>query len=150
MQRIAPSLALFAAVLAASLAPAVASARMSDEVGYDYDKVWRAAVRLVAVDFRFPVTDRDPEIGYLLFDYQEQGRSYPGSIELVRVRAADESERVRVVVRVEGMPSYVERMLLDRFTRKLVDDYGPPRAVRPARRPPPERDANAPSEEDRD
>lgn len=126
-------IALFALV-AALLVPAPAGARLSGEVDYDYEKVWRAAVRLVAVDLRFPVTDRDPDNGYLLFDYLEQGRSYPGSIELVP--AEEGASRVRVVVQVQGMPSYVERMILDRFTRKLLDDYGPPRVPPPARRTP--------------
>jgi hypothetical protein len=120
----------------ALLAPASASARLTEEHGYDYDQVWRAAVRLVAVDLRFPITDRDAEIGYVLFEYVDQGRSYQGSIELVRA-AGESGERIRVVVQVPGMPSYVERMILDRFARKLVDEYGPPRVRRPAPRPTP-------------
>ncbi len=127
-------LSLLALVLL--LAPASASARLTEEHGYEYDQVWRAAVRLVAVDLRFPITDRDQEIGYVLFEYQDQGRSYQGSIELVRA-AAEAGERIRVVVQVPGMPSYVERMILDRFSRKLLEEYGPPRVRRPPPRPTP-------------
>lgn len=123
-------------LLASLFAPASASARLTEEHGYDYDQVWRAAVRLVAVDLRFPITDRDQEIGYVLFEYQDQGRSYQGSIELVRA-AAEGGERIRVVVQVPGMPSYVERMILDRFSRKLLEEYGPPRVRRPPPRPAP-------------
>jgi hypothetical protein len=119
------------------VATPLASARQTDEHGYSYDQMWRAAVRLIAVDFRFPITDRDPDIGYLLFQYTDQGRTHDGSLELVRTRAADGTERVRVVVHVGAMPSYVERMMLDRFRRKLVDDYGPPPVARPAPRPAP-------------
>lgn len=144
MRRSAPVLAL----LLGLLVPASARARLSEEYGYDYDQVWRAAVRLVAVDFRFPVTERDADIGYLLFEYQDQGRSYHGSVELVRARATDGSERVRVVVQVPGMPSYVERMILDRFSRKLGDDYGPPRVVRPARPAPDDDDERQPEEDE--
>jgi hypothetical protein len=136
-----PSLAL----LAALLAPASARARLTEEHSYEYDQVWRAAVRLVAVDLRFPITDRDAEIGYVLFEYQDHGRSYQGSIELVR---AEGGERIRVVVQVPGMPSYVERMILDRFSRKLLDEYGPPRVRRPAPAPPPPEDDEEESEED--
>jgi hypothetical protein len=51
---------------------------------------------------------------------------------------------VRVVVQVSGMPTYVERMMLDRFGRKLVDEYGPPRPARPA---PPARPEPPPAEQ---
>ncbi len=121
---------------------------MSDEYTYTYDQMWRAAVRLVAVDFRFPITDRDPEIGYLLFEYQEQGRSYAGSLELVRTRGADGAERVRAVVQINAMPSYVERMMLDRFALKLRDDYGSPPVVRRPAPPPP--DAGVPDDDEGD
>jgi hypothetical protein len=111
-----------------------AEARQSDEHSYTYDQLWRAAVRLIAVDFRFPIAERDPEIGYVLFQYVDQGRQHEGSFELVRTRAADGSERVRAVIQVSSMPGYVERMMLDRLRRKLMDDYGPPPSVRSAPR----------------
>lgn len=149
MRRSLPPIALSLVLFGALLAPAPASARLTEEHGYDYDQVWRAAVRLVAVDLRFPITDRDREIGYVLFEYQDQGRSYPGSIELVRAAAEGGGERIRVVVQVPGMPSYVERMILDRFSRKLLEEYGPPRVRRPPPRPaPPAEDDERPEESD--
>lgn len=117
-----------------ALAPATASARQTAELTYTYDQLWRASVRMLAVDFRFPITERDEEIGFLLFEYRDQGRSYHGSVELVRTESPREGRRVRVVIQVQSMPSYVERMLLDRLRRKLSDDYGAPP---PARRPEP-------------
>lgn len=139
-----------AALVALSLLalPASAGARLSDEYEYSYDQLWRAAVRLVAVDLRFPVTERDPDIGYVLFEYRDQGRAYAGSLELVRTARPNGEERVRVVVQVSGMPSYVERMMLDRLTRKLRDEYGAPIArPRPAPTPPPARDDEEVGEE---
>lgn len=123
---------------------------MSDEYTYSYDQMWRAAVRLVAVDFRFPISERDPDIGYLLFEYQEQGRAYAGSLELVRTRGADGVDRVRAVVQINAMPSYVERMMLDRYARKLRDDYGSPPVVRRPPPPPPDAGVPDPSEGDED
>lgn len=122
---------------AATLVPAPASARSSDEYTYTYEQLWRASVRLIAVDLRFPITERDPEIGYLLFDYRDQGREHHGSLELVRTTDSNGAAQVRVVVQVPTMPTYVERMLLDRLGRKLGSDYGqPPAAQRPvAQRP---------------
>lgn len=114
-----------------------AAARSTQEYEYSYDQLWRASVRLVAVDFRFPISERDPEIGYLLFQYQDQGRTYDGSLELVRAQGRDGADRVRVVVQINAMPSYVERMMLDRLRRKLMDEHGAPRPSRPAPAPSP-------------
>ncbi|HEY8432393.1 MAG TPA: hypothetical protein VIL20_28675 [Sandaracinaceae bacterium] len=122
------------AVLVLSAHAAPASARSSEEYAYGYDQLWRTAVRLVAVDFRFPIVERDPDIGYLLFAYRDQGRSYDGSLELVRTRDREGAERVRVVVQVAAMPSYVERHILERLRQKLMEEHGPPR---PPRRAPP-------------
>lgn len=128
------SVLLFALVLAV---PAVASARVTNEYVYEWPQVWQATVRLVRVDLGFPVSDRDEDTGYLLFDYRDGSRTYPGSVELVRVTAQDGSERVRVAVQVPSMPSYVERMIVDRLTRKLREDFGePPRPRRPEPTPP--------------
>lgn len=121
----------------ASLVAVPASARSTAEYEWSYEQLWRASVRLVAVDFRFPITERDPEIGYLLFQYVDQGRTYDGSFELVRTHDRSGAERVRVVVQVNAMPSYVERMMLDRLRRKLTDEHGAPRPARPAPAPPP-------------
>lgn len=121
------------ALLCASFVAPTASARSSEDYTYAFDQTWRAAVRLLAVDMRFPITDRDPEIGYVLFEYQEGGRTYSGSLELVRTEGRNATPQVRVVVSVTSMPSYVERMLIERLSRKLTQDYGAPP---PSRRPP--------------
>ncbi|MGF1467277.1 MAG: hypothetical protein ACFCGT_14215 [Sandaracinaceae bacterium] len=136
----------FGAVVASLLGgpTSVAEARLGEEYTFAYDQLWRTAVRLIAVDYRFRIRDRDPDIGYLLFDYEDRGRTYGGSVELVRVSGDDGAEAVRVVVQVRSMPSYVERMLLDRLERKLGEDYGPP----PVRRPPPAPDQEEERAED--
>jgi hypothetical protein len=123
-----------------------ASARKTSEVTYDYGQVWATAVRLVRVDYGFNVRDRDEEVGFLLFDYVESGRTHAGSIELVRVGAPAEG-RIRIVVQVPSMPSYVEQMLLERLRRKLRDDFGMPiaRPAAPAAAAPAE-DAEEPAE----
>lgn len=115
-------------------APQLALARMQADYTYTWNQIWQASVRMVRVDLQCPITDRDSEIGYLMFDYAESGRTHAGSIELVRTVGSDGIERVRAVVQVPSMPSWVERMLMDRLTRKLREDFGePPRVARPAR-----------------
>ncbi|MFW6066752.1 MAG: hypothetical protein ACOC97_00320 [Myxococcota bacterium] len=120
---------LAAAVLLA--APPSAHARMDTELRYRFAQAWGAAVRLVRVDYGFPIRDRDEEVGYLLFDYRDGDRSYPASFELVKVRAHGE-ERVKVALTIPDMPSYIERMILDKLERKLEKDYGEPPPPRPA------------------
>ncbi len=138
--------------LVAVLAPAAsASARLSEEYTYSYEQLWRAAVRLIAVDFRYPISDRDEEIGYLLFSYRENNREHHGSLELVRTEGVHGTPQVRVTLQVASMPTYVERMMLDRFTRKLGDDYGqPPPSRRPAAPSPPAPDDDEPDDSDGD
>lgn len=127
----------------ALLVPSFSSARRSDVHAYRYEQLWRSVVRLVRVDYGFTVRDRDEEVGYLLFDYEDSGRTHPASFELVRVQE-DGREQVRVAVSIPAMPSYIERMLLDRLQRKLRDEHGqplpPPRPAAPA----------APEEDDSD
>ena len=137
-------LAALVLLLAVSM-PSVSYARRSDVHAYRYDQLWRSVVRLVRVDYGFNVRDRDEEIGFLLFDYVDSGRSYPGSIEVIRVQE-NGREQVRVSVQIPAMPSYIERMVLDRLTRKLREDYGQP-IVAPTRPAEPE-PATEPEEEE--
>lgn len=117
------------------LAPGLAHARKQHEFSYRFEQIWNAALRLVKVDLRMPITDRDPEGGYVLFDYLASGKRYPGSIELI---AANDGARRKtvVVVQVQGMPSYVEQMILDKLGKKLVNEVGEP--IEPPKPPPPE------------
>ena len=126
-----------ALICALLLLPVGAQARKQSQFVYGYDQVWNAALRMVRVDLRLPVTDRDPEAGYLLFDYVDHGKRYAGSIELVRGER-DRRPATNAVVQVQGMPAYVEQMLIDRLGRKLRDEYGEPLEppAPPAEKPP--------------
>lgn len=135
------------------LTPEPAAARRTIDMGYRYDQIWTAAVRLVRVDYGFNVTERDQELGFVMFEYVEAGQTFNGSIEVLRTADALGRDRVRVVVVIQGQPEYVERMIMDRLERKLRGDYGaPPRPepTPPAATPTPpvaEADATAPAEE---
>jgi hypothetical protein len=129
------SLGLLFAALLATLVPATAHARKQQDHTYRFEQVWSAAVRMVRVDLRYPIEDQDPSIGYVLFQYQDRGRAFPGSIELVRTRV-EGVDYIRTVVQIPSMPSYVEQMLLDRLERKLRAEFGdPPEQPRRERRP---------------
>jgi hypothetical protein len=121
-----------------------ASARRQDEYHYPFERVWNTALRMVRVDLRLPVTDRDQDAGYLLFDYLDHGKRFPGSLELV-ASERDERPVVTAVVQVNGMPSYVEQMMLDKLEKKLKAELGEPMA--PKKPEPPKKPVEKPSEE---
>jgi hypothetical protein len=105
--------------------PSTGSARRQADLRYSFEQVWNASLRLVRVDMRLPVTDRDQEAGYLLFDYLEHGKRFPGSVELVRGEQAPRP-LTKIVIQVQGMPSYVEQMLFEKLSQKLRSEFGEP------------------------
>ena len=126
------------AILCALALPATTHAKKTEDFRHTYDQVWGAAIRLIRVDQGYPIKDRDQSVGYFLFDYRDDGRMYPGSVELVRI-ADQGGGPIRVVIQIPAMPSYIERMLLDKLEKKLVDEYGeptPPPAKKPEEPPP--------------
>jgi hypothetical protein len=107
-----------------------AQARREQTYAYPFSRVWTAAIRMLRVDFESPITEKDKDSGYFLFDFPDGSKSHAGSVELVRVQHAG-VENVRVVLQVPALPSYVEQMLLDHLARKLGQDYGQPPAPKP-------------------
>jgi len=112
-------------VVAALLAPATSHAKKTEDFRHTYDQVWGAAIRLIRVDQGYAIKDRDESVGYFLFDYKDDGRVYPGSVELMRIEDQGGGP-IRVMIQIPAMPSYIERMLLDKLERKLVHEYGEP------------------------
>lgn len=131
MRRLLPALVFAVGIAAGS---PLALARATTELAYRYEQVWNASVRLVRVDYGFEVKDQDAENGYLLFEYRDGNRTYPGSIELVRAQAGGR-EIVRVHVGIPAMPSYLERAMTQKLERKLRDDYGEPLPPPPRKAP---------------
>jgi len=109
----------------ALLSPATSQAKKTADFRHSYEQVWGAAIRLIRVDQGYPIKDRDQTVGYFLFDYRDDGRLYPGSVELVRIEDQGGGP-IRAVIQIPAMPSYIERMLLDKLRKKLVDEYGEP------------------------
>jgi len=122
------------------LLAAPADARKQHELAYRYEQIWNAALRLVKVDLRLAITDRDQDGGYVLFDYVAHGKNYPGSVELVK-QSRGARPMTTVIVQVQGQPTYVEQMILDRLEKKLQAEVGaPPEEPKP---PPPPPDAGS-------
>lgn len=128
-------------------APVPARARVSEALPWTFSQVFRTSVRLVRVDLGCAITERDEDAGYLTFDYESSGRLHHGSIEIVR---GEEGAGVRVIVQLPTLPTYVERMVVNRLLRKLRDEVGEParRAAPPAAAPPGTGDGEAPGSSD--
>ena len=120
------------AIVAVLAVPGTGHAKKTEDFRHTYDQVWGAAIRLIRVDQGYPIKDRDQAVGYFLFDYKDDGRMYPGSVELVRIEDQGGGP-IRVVMQIPAMPSYIERMLLDKLKKKLMNEYGEP--VAPPKKP---------------
>lgn len=141
---------LFAALVTGLAAgpPAPAWARSDRLVIYAADRVFPTAVRFLRIDAHAKLTEKDAGAGYVLFEVTIDGKSYPGSLELI---TADSTGRpaARLVLTIEGQPSYVEAVLLDKLEAKLRAELGnpppPPPAHDKAKDPPATTPAPAPS-----
>lgn len=136
---------LCAFVVGSVLAAAVvfgssARASIAYDSPYTFEQTYGTALRLVRVDLGLKITEKDPDGGFLLFEYSspESGkRVTPGSIEVVRT-----TEHVHVTVQLPQMPSYHEQVIVDALAKKLEREYGAaPRKPKPV--PAPAGDAGA-------
>ena len=94
------------AVTVALLSPATGHAKKTEDFRHTYDQVWGAAIRLIRVDQGYPIKDRDESVGYFLFDYKDDNRTFPGSVELVRIEDQGGGP-IRAVIQNPAMPSYI-------------------------------------------
>jgi hypothetical protein len=112
------------AAAVAVLAATSADAKTTFDSQYTLAQTYNAALRLVRVDLGLTVTEKDPTVAYVLFDYKsaESGaRAVSGSIQML-----DTGRTVKVVVQLGQMPRYHEQVVSDALARKLRDEYGDP------------------------
>ncbi len=120
----------FALILGLSWMPTSALARVQEDLPWSYTQIFQSSIRLVRVDLGCTITERDEDAGFVLFEYESSGRVHHGSIEFAPTTDRYGVEAVRVVVQIPTLPTYVERMILNRLERKLRDEIGPPPRVR--------------------
>lgn len=134
MKRLA--LVLVAALLAA--APAPAAAKSEKTVAYAVAKVFPSVVRFLRVDEHLKITEKDADAGYVMFELSQDGKTFPGALELIETESSGRPA-VKLVLRIEDRPSYVETAMLERLERKLRADLGsepPPVKPTPPATPP--------------
>jgi len=116
--------------------PAIADARSEKTVGWTAARVFPAAVRFLRVDEGVTIVEKDAEAGYVMFELTDEGQTFPGALELV---ALDDG-KLRLVLRIEDRPDYMEVGMLDRLERKLRDELGPPPRTDKPKAPKPPKD----------
>jgi hypothetical protein len=90
------------------------------------ERVWPAAVRFLRVDLKLTIVEKDSDAGYVLFELVDDGKVFPGSLELSRRKDGEGREATRVVMKIPGRPAYVEDRLLEKLDRKLKEELGAP------------------------
>ncbi len=126
--------------LAVALCLAAPAAAKSERATYhSVDKVWPSAVRFLRVDQGYSIVDKDADSGYVVFDYIAEERKLRGALELVPTQDSEGHSELRIVLTLDGSPSYIEDMVLDRLMQKLRDEHGdgppPPRKKKPPEKP---------------
>jgi hypothetical protein len=125
--RLAAALGLGLALAAAS--GTAAAGGVMRPYGYAYDQVWSATVRLLRVDRGFKILEKDPETGYILFEFKESAkdeRVWRAGVELLRDK--DEAGRaiVKVKIEIQDKPELPNLVLHDRLRDKLRAECGAP------------------------
>jgi hypothetical protein len=132
------------AAQSAAAEPAAMSARLSHRrvVAYPFDVVWPTAIRYLRVDRGYSIVDRDPESGYLLFEFPV-GRESKGSGSLEAFRTTDDAGRpsVNLQVSTDAGPSHLPSTIVDGIGQKVKAERGqpapPPPKEKPEPKPPP-------------
>ncbi len=114
------------AIVTLSIGFSVAFAKSSRAMRYTYDQLWPTCVRFLRVDQGYPITEKDKDAGYIIFDYQDEKKTYSGSLELVITTKQSGKKDITIKIHITDRPSYLETILLDRLQRKLTKEYGLP------------------------
>lgn len=136
--RILRSLTLAAALVAALTTDA--SAKTERTARYTFDQVWPTAVRHLRVDEGFTIVEKDPDVGYVVFQVKDEGKVFSGALEVMKQKDSSGRAVVRLVLRIGDRPAYMEAGVLDRMLGKLREEHGDPPATEgrpPAEKPRP-------------
>lgn len=122
---------------------AAAEAKTERTVVYTFEQVWSTAIRHLRVEEGFTIVEKDPDIGYVMFEVREEKKVFSGALELVRQKE-DGRAAVRLVLRIGDRPAYMEAGVLDRMLNKLRQEHGEP--LPPPEQPPAKKKPKEPAE----
>jgi hypothetical protein len=132
------------ASVSASAASSLAHSRV---LPWPIETVWPTAVRYLRVDRGYTIVDRDPEAGFVLFEFKlDRGRAGDddapkgsGSLELFATTDAAGRPSAHVEVTVDGGAAHLPFAIVDGLHTKLREERGtpppPPKPKEPPKRP---------------
>jgi hypothetical protein len=100
-------------------------ARTEETTPYTKTQAYNGALRFLRIEQEFEVIERDPDLGYVLFQYPTGvgDATTTGSLEVV-----EREDEVLVVVQISKLPAHHESRLVGALLKKLEADYGAPKA----------------------
>lgn len=130
-----------AAALTATSSASLAHSRV---LPWPVDTVWPTAVRYLRVDRRYKIVDRDPEAGFVLFEFELDRASADdddapkghGSLELFATTDAAGRPSAHVEVTVEGGAAHLPFAIVDGLHTKLREERGTPPPPPKSKEPP--------------
>ncbi len=122
-----------------------AGAKSEKTVHWSAEKIFPTAVRFLRIDEHVTIVDKDAANGYVIFDLPDEGKTYRGALEIVQV--ADDPPEVKLELRIEDRPSYMEEGMLERLEQKLHDELGQPPEASPKK---PDKPADKPADKPSD
>ena len=125
---------------------APAHAGVSRTYEHSWEQVWSGTVRLLRVDRGFKIAEKDPDTGYILFEFKDSPRDervYTGSAELIRAEDSTGRPVVRLTFNIAGKSSIPHDVLHRALVDKLKREYGEPLRPAPAKK-------KAPVDDDKD
>ena len=133
-KKILIGLALFCLIF-----PRPAIAETKKKITYPYNWVYNTAVRLLKVDLKCEIDEKNKDSGYIMFWYEYKKIKSYTTMELVDSTNDDNGYKVVVRVVMDKLPSWVEVDVIDKLEEKIRDQYGsPPEYVK--KTPDPEKD----------
>ena len=135
------------ALLCLSTWTLTASAKVTETTSYTKEQAINSAFRYLRVDSAYKITERDLELGYLLFEYPtgRGNQTTMGSLEVIQ-----RDDEVLLIVQIRALPSYHESVLIRGLVSKLRADYGEPEKARKEKPADPPSDSEEDSAKDSD
>jgi len=118
---------LLCLLLASPLAlPATVHARSEGRtLGYQRESVWSTTVRFLVVDEHARVIEKDADAGYVLFEVNDDGKAYRGSLEVITI-PGDGRSSIKFAINIIDRPLWREAGMLQRLEQKIRHELGSP------------------------
>ena len=135
---------------------ALVSAQLGHQriLSYPFEAVWTTAIRYLRVDRGFSISDRDPEAGYILFEFDlgthpdGSPNMAQGSLEAFRTQDSSGRAAVQVQVKTFAGPVHMPHAIVEGLAAKLKLERGQPPP--PPREQPPQKKPEAPPDDPSD